>query len=350
MYGGIRVLIKVFSEEDRERWNRYVMESTESTCYHLIEWKDVVENSFRVRTCYLLAENQAKDIRGVLPLVQLKSVFFGNFMVSLPYFNFGGVCSDATEAAEGLLNEAIEIAKKENVEHMELRHTRNLFDGLRVKTAKVCMQLRLPRDQEELWNSFTSNLRRKIRRARKEGMYLTFGGEEELENFYRVFSTKMRDLGTPVYSKVFFKNILKAFPGSTWICTVYSKDGQAVASGFLVGFKDRLEIPWVSSLKDYDRYYTNLLLYWSSLRFACEKGYRIFDFGRSTPEEGTYKFKEQWGADSVQLYWHYWMRNNGPLPELNPRNPKYQVAIKMWKKLPLWVTRIIGPKIVKNLP
>jgi len=326
------------------------MESPDSTCYHLIEWKDVLESSFGVKTYYLLAENQTNAIKGVLPLAQLKSILFGNFMVSLPYFNFGGICSDGGEAAEGLLSEAIRIASEEKAEHIELRHTSNCLHGLAVKTAKVSMQLRLPNEKEELWKSLVSNLRRKVRKPTKEGMYAKFGGEEELENFYRIFSTKMRDLGTPVYSKVFFRNILKAFPRSTWICSVYTRERQAVASAFLVGFKERMELPWVSSLKDYDRYYANSLLYWSALEFACDTGFRIFDFGRSTPGEGTYNFKEQWGANAVQLYWHYWMRNNGPLPELNPKNPKYQLAIRMWKKLPLWLTRILGPGIVKNLP
>ena len=160
----------------------------------------------------------------------------------------------------------------------------------------------------------------------------------------------MRDLGTPVYSKSFFKNILEEFPETTWICTVYTKDKQPVASGFLLGFKEIIEIPWASSLRTYNRYSPNMLLYWSSVKFACEKGYKVFDFGRSTPNEATYRFKEQWGAKPVQLYWYYWIRNGGTVPELNPGNPKYSIAITIWKKLPVSMTRIIGPSIVKNLP
>ena len=93
-----------------------------------------------------------------------------------------------------------------------------------------------------------------------------------------------------------------------------------------------------------------MFLYWSALELTCERGYRLFDFGRSTPGEGTYRFKEQWGAKPVQLYWHYWMKKDGPIPELNPKNPKYRMAIKIWKKLPVGLTRLIGPEIVKNLP
>ena len=183
----------------------------------------------------------------------------------------------------------------------------------------------------------------------KEGMITRIGQLEELDSFYEVFSINMRDLGTPVYSKEFFRNILTVFPENTWICSVY-KDKQPVASGLLIGFREILEIPWVSSIRKYNPLRPNILLYWTVLQYACEKGFKIFDFGRSTPGEGTYLFKEQWGAKPVPLYWYYWMRNSGSLPELNPKNPKYKQAIEVWKRLPVGLTRVLGPTISKNLP
>ena len=153
-------------------------------------------------------------------------------------------------------------------------------------------------------------------------MYSNFGREEELDNFYSVFSTNMRDLGTPVYPKKFFRNILDAFPEESQICTIYSKDTVPVASGFLMGYKNNIEIPWASSIRSYNKHSPNMLLYWSLLKFSCKKGYRVFDFGRSTQDGGTYRFKKQWGSKPVQIYWYYWMKNNGNLPVLNLSNPK----------------------------
>jgi FemAB-related protein (PEP-CTERM system-associated) len=212
------------------------------------------------------------------------------------------------------------------------------------------MRLNLYHKSSDLWNNFSSKLRSQIKRPIKEGMYSRIGRQEELDSFYTVFSINMRDLGTPVYAKKFFNHILRTFPESSWICTVYQRDGIPVASGFLVGFKHILEIPWASSLRDYNSLSPNMLLYWSVLKFAVESGYRIFDFGRSTPGGGAYRFKEQWGGKPVQLYWHYWLRNGRQLPELNPRNPKYSIAIALWKKLPLTIAEIIGPSIVRNIP
>ena len=340
--------IRLYADKDRPLWDQYVMGSDDSTCYHLAVWKEIIEKSFGHRTYYILAEDDRHEIKGILPLVRLKSFFFGNFMVSLPYFNYGGICTGKEEIRGLLFQKAVQISREDGATHIELRHTSPL-DGLQAKTAKVSMRLGLPNASEELWGSLSPKLRNQIRRPSKEGMYAKIGREEELQSFYTVFSHNMRDLGTPVYSQEFFRNILKEY-FDAWICTVYTRTGRPIASGFLIGFKDILEIPWASSLKQYNRYSPNMLLYWSALMFACEKGFSTFDFGRSTPGEGTYRFKEQWGARAVQLYWHYWLKNGVPLPELNPKNPKYRLAISIWKRLPVSMTNFIGPAIVKNLP
>ena len=326
------------------------MNSPDATCYHLTGWKGVIEKSFGQSTWYLLSEDEEKRINGILPLVQLKSSFFGNYVVSLPYFNYGGVCADSIEIGRQLIEQAISRAQAANARHIELRHTHPTNNGLQVKTSKISMRLALTQSSDELWKSLPSKLRSQVQRPIKEGMYAKLGREEHLDDFYAIFAENMRDLGTPVYSKEFFRNILRIFPESSWICIVYSTTGQPVAAGFIVGFKDIMEIPWASSLRNYNRYSPNMLLYWSVLKLSCEKGFGSFDFGRSTPGEGTYRFKEQWGAEPVQLYWHYWLKNGQTLPELNPHNPKYRLAINIWKKLPISLTKLIGPVIVKNLP
>jgi len=342
--------IRLYTEEDREQWDRYVFQTDSATCYHASGWKHIIENSFGHRTYYLLAESGQNKIEGILPLVQLKSMLFGNFMVSLPYVNYGGICADSPEIGERLFTAAVALAGKKQAGHMELRHQTDLGRGLPVKTNKVSMVLALRPDPGELWDSFSSKVRNQIRRPLQEKMYANLGAEEELDGFYEVFSRNMRDLGTPVYAKSFFRNILRTFPGKTKICTVFTAGGLPVAAGFLIGFKKRLEIPWASSVRTYNRHSPNMLLYWSALKYGCEEGYGTFDFGRSTRGEGTYKFKEQWGAKPIQLYWHYWMKNGGALPELNPKNPKYRMAITVWKRLPLALTKFIGPSVVRNLP
>jgi FemAB-related protein (PEP-CTERM system-associated) len=274
---------------------------------------------------------------------------FGNFLASMPYFNYGGVCADDEEGRDLLIAEAVRIAGQSCVSHIEFRQEELLDNGFPVKTSKVSMRLALPSSPDDLWKSFPSKLRSQVRKPQKSGMKIRIGREDELDSFYQVFSVCMRDLGTPVYPKFFFRSILERFPESTWICSVYL-DNVPMASGFLVAFKDRLEIPWGASLRRYNSLSPNMLLYWSCLEFACERGFRVFDFGRSTTGESTYRFKEQWGAAPYPMYWHYWIANDGTIPEINPHNPKYRFAIGMWKKLPVPLTLLLGPRIVRNIP
>ena len=335
---------------DEQAWEDFVQTRPNATAYHQIGWKKVIEQAFGHRTYYLLAEDEQLGVTGILPLVHLKSVMFGNYMVSLPFVNYGGCCSDDPESAARLIQAAVELGQRYGATHIELRDQTPGEQGVPVKTSKVAMLLELPERAEQLWDAFHPKLRSQIRKPQKEGLIAKVGGKEELDSFYSVFSTNMRDLGTPVYSKHFFKLMLETFPASTWICTIYNDQQVPLASGFLVEFKGTVEIPWASSLREYSRQSPNMLLYWTALKDSCERGAKVFDFGRSSLGAGTYKFKEQWGALPKQLYWHYWLRDGGPFPELNPNNPKYQRAISVWKKLPLALTTWIGPSIVRNLP
>jgi FemAB-related protein (PEP-CTERM system-associated) len=160
----------------------------------------------------------------------------------------------------------------------------------------------------------------------------------------------MRDLGTPAYPRAFFASILAEWPGTSWIATCVHR-GEVVASGFLLGYRGTLEIPWASSLREMKSLRPNMLLYWECLRHAIATGFARFDFGRSTQDAGTFAFKKQWGARPVPLFWQYWMATSGaPLPDVSRENPKFDAAIRMWRRLPVAVTQLIGPRIVKYLP
>lgn len=327
--------------------NKYVMEN--ATIYHLTDWIALINKVFGHNAYYIYVTDESGSICGVLPLIHMNSRLFGNFMVSIPYFNYGGIVADTIEIEALLLNKAIEHAKQLEVKHLELRESKTRDQLKDVRTDKVNMILDLPDNVTELDKILGSKLRAQIKRSIREGFEVSQGGLDKLDDFYKVFSENMRDLGTPVYSKSFFKELLTTFPSNTSII-ILKLSGIPVSAAFLIGGNNQLEIPWASSIRRYNKLSPNMLLYWSVLQFAINNGYKRFDFGRSTIDSGTYKFKKQWGAMPVQLYWNYWLPDGGNMPKLNPDNPKYKLAITMWKKLPLFVANIIGPTIVKNLP
>ena len=330
-------------------WDHYVLDHPLGTGYHLMAWRRVIEEAFGHRTFHLLVRNDRGEVLGVLPLVFIASRFFGRFLVSVAFVNYGGILSNTVEAKRALLEAAVTLAKELNASHIELRQQEVLDVNWPHKQHKVSMRLELPDQFENLWKRFPSKLRSQIRRAQKAGMIVRIGGIELVDEFYQVFARTMRDLGTPVCGRNFFEAILQVFSKDTKICVVRWQD-QPVAAGILYGFRKIMEVPWASSDWRHNRYAPNMLLYSSIMQHACAEGFQVFDFGRSSPGSGTYRFKQQWGARPVPLYWYYWLANGGPLPDLGPRNPKYRMAINLWKRMPVALTKIIGPLIVRNIP
>jgi len=339
--------IQALSRDLEPAWNEYAS-NRGASIYHDSRWASLIKKVFGHNSHHIVALEEG-EVVGIFPLVQLKSRLFGNFMVSMPYFNYGGVIADNAGIMHALLRSAHELSVSQDCSHIEVRFDQAQDVGLPVRTDKVAMLLDLPEDPELLWKAIGAKRRAQVKRPIREGAAFFTGGEELLDEFYSVFSTNMRDLGTPVYSKRLFSEILGAFPSNSYIAVV-RLNGEPVGAGFLLGHQGQLEIPWASTLRKYNRFGINMYMYWNILAFAIEQEYRVFDFGRSSKDAGTLKFKKQWGGVEKQLYWYYDMQEDGPLPGLNPANSKYQAAISAWKKMPVALTRIIGPPIVKNIP
>ncbi|HJV66212.1 MAG TPA: FemAB family XrtA/PEP-CTERM system-associated protein [Geomonas sp.] len=341
--------LNVTSELDEELWDSFVAGSPQASAYQLYAWRRVIENSFGHASHYLAAVGPAGEVQGVLPLFHIRSAIFGNFLVSLPFVNYGGLLCRSEGAQAVLLQEAERLRRSLGASYVELRHLGHAVPGLPTSSRKVTMLLPLAGSEEEQWARLDPKVRNQVRKAQKSGLRWTMGGAELLDEFYRVFARNMRDLGTPVYPSGFFLQVASCLAEGASVVLVEGA-GATVAAGIATCSRDTMEMPWASSLSEYRPLCPNNLLYWETIKLAISRGLTTFDFGRSTIGEGTYRFKKQWGAQPVQLYWQYLMDEGEPLPELNPGNPKFRLAIKLWQRLPVAVTRLIGPPIVRNIP
>lgn len=344
-----------FSREEDHEIEAYLAEHPGSTPYHRPCVVRAINQCFQHACCYLVAKAQqasgdasASRVVGVLPVIQLKSKLFGNYCVSMPFFNYGGVLANSTQIAEKLLAEAKRWAVAREARHVEYRYVSDPPLALPKKSDKVSFFLDLPDSAQALRQGFKSKLRSQIKKAESYAHTVRHGGIELVDDFYRVFSENMRDLGTPVYSKNFFRSLCEALGEAMNICVVYYGDEPAAAA-VLIGHKKRLEIPWASTVRRHNPKSVNMLLYWQVLCWAIAQGYQCFDFGRCSRDAGTYKFKAQWGATELPLYWHYQLLS-GEMPALNTKNKKFLVLIAVWKRLPVWFANLVGPHIVKYLP
>jgi FemAB-related protein (PEP-CTERM system-associated) len=333
---------------DRTAWDDYVATHPAASPYHHAAWRDVVEQAMRHRDVSLIARDGTGRVVGVLPLVHMHSRLFGNFAVSMPYFNYGGPLADSLAVEASLLAAAEALGTGRNLKHIEIRETRPRA-GWPSRDSKVSMVLRLPERGAELDAALGSKLRAQVQRARREGPSVHFGGVELLDEFYAVFAENMRDLGTPVYAKGFFEAVMLAWFKQATLAVVRF-GGRPVAAALLIGYRDMLEIPWASTLRRVNRLGVNMLMYREILEFAISRGYGFFDFGRSTLDASTYRFKKQWGAVPVAHHWHYWLAAAQSLPQVNPDNPKYSLMISVWRLMPVWLTKFVGPHVVQGIP
>lgn len=299
---------------------------------------------------YFVTALRGKHVVGGLPLALTQSLLFGRHLVSLPYVNWSGVLADDAQTARALVDRAAKLANELEVRYLELRHERPLTHEKldHCSTNKVHMRLPLPSESDRLWSQFKPKVRNQIRKAGKKDLTIHWGGAELLSEFYRVFSVNMRDLGTPVYGRRLFQSILSAFGADAELCVV-RLDRRPVAAAILVHAGGVTEVPSASSLRRSNHTNANMLMYWRLLRRAIERGSHTFDFGRSSADSSTYRFKKQWGAVPHASAWQYYLRQ-GEANQLRLDSGKFDLAVRLWRRLPVWLTRLVGPSIVRGIP
>jgi len=341
------ISVSLLDQQENE-WNTYVDKNPAASLYHRAEWRKIIQKTYGHESFYFVARDTKKNIVGILPLIHLSSHLFGNFLISMPYCMNGGAIADHPSIEAMLIQQANHHASSLDIDHIEYRDN-TPRNELPVRLDKVNMILPLPDTSTELWMGFTSKLRAQIKRAQREKPRIRLGGEEYLDDFHIVYTRNMRDLGSPPHSKKFFQNMLNIFPNHSWIIVLYL-NSRPVSGGFLIGYGDTLDIPFASTIREANPLSINMLLYSEVLKFAVRRGFKYFNFGRSTKDTGTYRFKQQWGAQPKQLYWHYGLVKRGGVPLLSPANPKYALMINVWKRLPIKLIKWMGPRIVKNIP
>lgn len=332
----------------REAWDGYVARSPQAAFYHRHAWRDINARQFGHRT-FALGAVAGDRLVGLLPIVHVHTLLFGNLGCSMPFVNFGGPCADTPEIEAALLAEAGAIVARERMAYLELRSIRHLGEQFPVNLNKVSLTVRLDPNPDTLWTGFRTAHRQDIRRAYKDGFTGRLGGHELLDAFYDVLSESWRDLGTPFYSKRYFESIFEAFGDAIRIGLVYK--GPEIAAAQMSAYHgDTAEGMWLGTRAKYRRQMAGYILYWELLKDACEHGLRTYHLGRSTSESGAEAFKKKWNATVTQLYWHYIMGTRREMPGLNVNNPKYRRAIALWQKLPLGVAQVLGPSIARGIP
>jgi FemAB-related protein (PEP-CTERM system-associated) len=338
-------LVHCMREADMPRWDEFVAICPEATFFHRAGWQPVIERTFGHRTWFLYAE-RAGRITGILALAQVKSHLFGHSLCSLPFCTSAGVAAIDEGSRVALDEAAQQLATRLMVGHLEYRHTVPRHSDWQGKDLYVTFRKTLEGKVEDNLNAIPRKQRAMIRKGIKAGLESHI--DDNVDRLFDAYSRSVHRLGTPVFPKKYFRNLMAVFGKDCEVLTV-TKDGRTICSVLSFYFRDEVLPYYGGGTPEARELAGNDFMYWELMRRACERGIRVFDFGRSKRDTGAFDFKKNWGFEPTQLYYEYQLHGADAIPDNNPLNPKYQRMIKMWRRLPLFAANALGPLIVKHL-
>ncbi len=341
------LIVRAAAPQDAPAWDAFVEANPQATFFHRIGWKTVLEEAFDHRTHYLLAE-RAGRIEGVLPLAEIKSRLFGHALISTPFCVYGGIAAASEAARQALDARAQALAEALGVGHLEYRdrdapaHPDWPGTGLYVTFRK-----RLEPEAEKNMLAIPRKQRAMVRKGIKNG--LTAEMEAGVDGFFRLYADNVHRHGTPALPKRYFALLRRVFGRDCEVLLVRAPTGELVSGVLFFRFRDEILPYYAGDTVQARALAANDFKYWELMRRACEQGVRLFDYGRSKVGTGPYDFKRNWGFEPQPLHYGYKLVRARRLPENNPNNPKFRLFIEAWRRLPLPLANLLGPRIVRSL-
>ena len=342
------VRVRSFAPEMAEEWDRFVLGQPGGTLFHLVSWKRAIERTFGYEPCYLYAE-RGGEITGVAPVFAIKNWIVGRCLVSTPYAAYGGICAADQESEQVLIEHLKDLAHSRQVEYLELRfRQRELLPSFALNSLYFTFSAPLSPDHEANLKRLPKDTRYMVRKAGKAGLK-TQRGLHQLADFYRLFTISMKRLGTPTFPRALFENLAEEFAGKTDLMLVYAGD-KPVTGVFSFRFRDAILPYYAGAAAEATALAANNFMYAELMRVASEEGVREFDFGRSKRGTGAFAFKTQWNMRVEPLTYQVHLVKRKDVPNFSPVNPKFELATRLWKRIPLPLTTWLGPQVVRWFP
>jgi len=339
------VTVRAAREADRASWNVFVGARPEGTFFHRFEWSDVLAKALNHRTHYLLAERQG-TLAGVLPLAEVRSALFGHALISTPFCVYGGALAVDDAARNALEQHATALAQSLGVAYLEMRNRSPVNADWPDKKLYVTFRKPISPDHDENLKAIPRKQRAEVRKGIKAGLASRIDADSA--TLYDLYSTSLHNLGTPVFGARYLRALKSAFGADCEIVTVLN-GSVPVSSVMSFYFRDEVLPYYGGGGADARKVSANDFMYWEVMRRAADRGCRLFDFGRSKRDSGSYAFKKHWGFEESGLSYEYALVTAAQVPNLSPTNSKYALMVGAWRRMPLWLTRILGPPIARNL-
>ena len=341
----LRPSVRMLESRESKRWDNFVTSCPQATFFHRAGWQRVLEQALGHKTWFLYAELEG-EIQGVLPLAEINSRLFGHSLSSLPFCVYGGIAAVSDAARQVLDSAAQALAARLRTDYLEYRNLAPFHPHWPTKDLYVTFRKSIAAEVEDNMQSIPRKQRAMVRKGIKAGLQSDV--DEDIDRFFYAYSASVHRLGTPVFSKKYFRLLKETFAQDCELMIITSH-GRTISAVMSFYFRDEVLPYYGGGTHEARELAGNDFMYWELMRRACQRGCRVFDFGRSKRNTGSFDFKKNWGFEPQSLYYEYQLHRASAIPDHNPLNPKYQRFIKAWQKLPLPIANLIGPHIVRNL-
>lgn len=337
--------VKRLGRDEEKRWDAFVSVAPQATFFHRTAWRGLIEQTLGHRCHYLYAERDGV-VTGVLPLAEIRSRLFGHALISTPFCVYGGVLASDADSEGRLTQAAAALADELRVDYLELRDREPRSTDWPVKDLYVGFRRAIEPDDDRNMKAIPRKQRAMVRKGIALGLEAHHGGS--VDEFYRVYAESVRNLGTPVLSRKYYARLQQTFADDCEI-TVVTHQGQAVAAVMSFYYRDEVHPYYGGSVARGRDLAANDFMYWAVMQRAAARGARLFDFGRSKLDSGSYHFKKHWGFEPRPLPYAYYLVRAKTVPNVSPTNSKYRLFIKAWQRLPLSVSQALGPWLARDL-
>lgn len=343
------ISVREFSD-DPETWNRWLEDAPDARFCHQYEWLQLVRDVYGGEPHYLAAY-RGDEIAGVMPVMLRSVIGEGRVLYATPFADEGGCCTEDPQVEAKLVEAATQVGDGLGASYLEVRQRAPLSVEAMTDESRVTLEMPLPSDSEVLWDDLSKNMRKKVRRARRDGLTSEEVGPDFLGTFYEIYASNMQDLGSPMHSQEFFEALYSRFPEDMVSVAVRLEDSRAtVGAAVAIKHGQVMTVLCAHSAREYFDLYPNNLLYWRLFEEAIDRGCRVANFGRSPVDTGIYRYKKSWHMEDHQLYYSR-IPIKGQPGEADGRQSKaYELFRRIWPHLPARIARSIGPRLWARLP
>jgi FemAB-related protein (PEP-CTERM system-associated) len=349
-YSGIDADLEIdlLLESNAGSWDAFVHAHPHGSPFHLIAWKETIVETFGYRPLYLMARSEG-TVRGVLPLFLVKNPVIGRALISSPFAVYGGILADGDAPRRALYARARSLGEKLGVDYIEFRNAVvEQCVGAPNVSRYVAFSQPVVAGEEPILQSLPKKTRNMVRKAMKQPFEMRYG-VTGLHNFETLYARNMRRLGTPCFPARYFSSLLRHFGPLVDVREVWL-NGKPMAASLNFLYRSGMHIYYAAADTAYNALGPNTYMYFDHLRWAGDHGLATFDFGRCKRETGVFEFKRHWNTTMRELPYEMVLVRRKELPNFSPTNPRFGLAIRLWRLIPLWVTRLVGPRLIRLFP